>query len=69
MQKTHKMKLYSPEDQTLIFDGFVVRLSDSSFSFIEKDQPTPSEKSLLSFFTLKDLQSKITVPSEITKLH
>lgn len=69
MQKTHTMKLYSPEDQSLIFDGFVVRLSDTSFSFIEKGQPTPSEQSLLSFFTLKDLQSKITVPSEITKIH
>ena len=69
MQKTHSMKLLSPVDNSVIFDGFVVRLSDTSFSFIEKNQPEPSEESLLRFFTMFDLQSKISVPSEITKLH
>jgi len=68
MQKTHTMKLYSPVDHTIIFDGYVVRLSDTSFSFIEKDKPT-TEESLLRFFTIRDLQSKISVPSEITKIH
>lgn len=69
MQRTHTMKLYSPDDQTVIFDGFIVRLSDTSFSFIEKDKPTTNEEGLLRFFTINDLQSKISVPSEITKIH
>lgn len=70
MQITHTMKLFDDLNRQEIFDGYVVRLSDSSFSIVEKkDIRDVAETDLVKFFSLQDIQNHITVPSIVRPLH